>query len=1510
MDAARAALLLAFLAAFLYSDAQQGPYSQPANGYGTSVTTWREDCGVLQLVVLQDDRCTLRVAAGRVRLEANEAEHDLGPWADVRAIRANVMLRLAGKIQSATPLTVVAPRLRVSGKVSAPALRLQATGLLEVETSGEVSVEPCGRLELHADFVSLVGPVTARGGALHVRARSVLHQSPICLDAGSGCGAGSASVECDRYVGSTQGTLLARNPRGRGGSIEVLAKTSLFASGRFDVSGSVGGAVWLSGRDTCLATARLKASGVGRAGALRVGTAKRDAGPEGTKDWHAETLLLTSATRLEADAVLGDAGEVVVGAERSTAFNGEIQVCSTQGRGGRVEVSSQGDVRYAGELRSQGALDSGRLLLDPQNLTLDDVNGALAQFTLVDPNPNGTGYGTTTLPLSGGNVVVTDPKDNLAAVDAGAAYLFNGTTGALLSTLTGSTAGDEIGAGVAALTNGNYVLHSIHWDNGAATNAGAATWAGGTSGVGGTVSAANSLVGTKTNDQIGAGVVALKNGNYVVTSPRWANGAATFFSGAATWGNGTTGITGAVTDLNSLVGSNVGDQVSRLGIVALENGNYVVRSPDWNNGPVPDAGAATWGDGSAGVTGAVSPANSLVGSTGGDQVSGTGVVALTNGNYVVRTRRWNNGAATFAGAATWGNGTTGVTGVVSAANSLVGSTANDQVSDTGVVALNNGNYVVRSPNWDNGGVSDAGAATWGDGASGVTGAVSAANSLVGSTTEDRVSLTGVTGLTNGNYVVQSRDWDNGPVRNVGAATWGNGTSGVTGAVSAANSLVGSSQNDLVSTDVVALTNGNYVVRSSGWDNGVASGAGAATWGNGSSGIAGAVTASNSLVGTSNTDGVSSGGVIALSNGNYVVSSPRWNNGTVTDAGATTWGDGATGITGAVSAANSLVGSTSEDEVASAGVVGLSNGNYVVASPNWDNGAVPNAGAATWGDGTTGVSGPISTTNSLYGTALGNFVGLGGVFALTNGNYVVSSWGWDNGALQAVGAATWGNGATGITGPVSAANSLIGSSSTDRVSLRAGGSPGSNVGVVVLKNGNYVIRSPEWDNGPVRDVGAATWGNGSTGVTGVVSAANSLIGSTENDRVSNTEVIELSNGNYVVRSDEWDNGAVTDAAALSFGAGPGGSVGVVGPANSVVGTKTSSGTAASALGNRFVATLKEERVAVVFPLETATFALGPGQTVVAPTQRITQLLSAGTDVTLQASQDLTVKSPITVNNPGGKGGKLTLMAGRNIVIEANITTDDGDLVLIANATAAEGVIDADRGPGAALVQNTATINAGSGSLRLETKDGAGLTNRSRSDYVVGTLSGGAVVIVPFADSFNPSPVPPGGTLTLQGGGLGGSFSIGGVSASIGTITSSQATLGVDALTPLGTQSVVVTTTGGDFALGTITIGFGGGGTSPSPIPPPPAPPPQQPPPPPPPPSQGAVPPPPKKDDDELLFNRPFPGGGLWFPAGACSLGVAKPGAVSAAGLGLLLVTLLVLRLAANPAPAVLPRTFEQ
>jgi hypothetical protein len=661
-------------------------------------------------------------------------------------------------------------------------------------------------------------------------------------------------------------------------------------------------------------------------------------------------------------------------------------------------------------------------------LTAGPVQPAAAATQTDIAGPAGSGaFGTTVTVLPNGNIVVTDPYyDAGTTEDVGAVYLYDGATGTLISTLTGSTAGDQVGSGmygsgaVTVLISGNYVVCSPNWDDGAVLNVGAVTWGDGTTGVSGVVSAANSLVGSTAGDFVGSAVTALTNGNYVVASWYWHNGGVAD-AGAVTWGDGTTGIAGAVTEANSLVGSSAQDYVGF--VTALSNGNYVVRSTDWDNGAVVDVGAATWGDGTSGIAGPVSAANSLVGSTAGDHV-GSLATALTNGNYVVASFDWHNGAVEYAGAVTWGDGTTGIAGPVTEDNSLVGSAYWDLVG--GVTALSNGHYVVSSSHWDNGAVVDVGAVTWGDGTIGIAGPVSASNSLVGSTAGDRVGS--VTALTNGNYVVRSTLWDNGAVVDAGAVTWRNGTTGTSGVVSASNSLVGSTAGDRIgSCFVTPLNNGHYVVNSCEWDNGAVVDAGAVTWGDGTTGSTGPVSASNSLVGATAGDRVGFGGVIPLRNGNYVVGSPNWDNGAVSDAGAVTWGAGTACVSGAVSAANSLVGSTADDKVGSVRLTALTNGNYVVASPYWDNGAVVDAGAATWGAGTTGIVGEVSATNSLVGSTEGDSVGSDwpGMRAVSNGHYVLPSPYWDNGATVDAGAVTWGDGSGGTTGPITAENSVLG-----------------------------------------------------------------------------------------------------------------------------------------------------------------------------------------------------------------------------------------------------------------------------------------------------------------------------------------------------------------------------------------------------------------------------------------------------------------------------------------------------
>src|SRR5512139_2017903 len=194
---------------------------------------------------------------------------------------------------------------------------------------------------------------------------------------------------------------------------------------------------------------------------------------------------------------------------------------------------------------------------------------AAAQIDLIGP-PGSESFGGQVVVLPNGNIVVADPGHDasVAITDTGAVYLYNGATGALISQLTGSTTGDQVGSDIGVLSNGNYVVLSPNWDNGAITDVGAATWGNGTTGITGTVSITNSLVGSTAGDEVGSDFAALSNGNYVVLSPLWDNGADVNV-GAATWGNGVTGITGVVSITNSLVGRRDNDMIGS-GIATLD----------------------------------------------------------------------------------------------------------------------------------------------------------------------------------------------------------------------------------------------------------------------------------------------------------------------------------------------------------------------------------------------------------------------------------------------------------------------------------------------------------------------------------------------------------------------------------------------------------------------------------------------------------------------------------------------------------------------------------------------------------------------------------------------------------------------------------------------------------------------------------------------------------------------------------------------------------------------------
>ncbi|MES1158616.1 MAG: MBG domain-containing protein, partial [Terricaulis silvestris] len=121
--------------------------------------------------------------------------------------------------------------------------------------------------------------------------------------------------------------------------------------------------------------------------------------------------------------------------------------------------------------------------------------------------------------------------------------------------------------------------------------------------------------------------------------------------------------------------------------------------------------------------------------------------------------------------------------------------------------------------------------------------------------------------------------------------------------------------------------------------------------------------------------------------------------------------------------------------------------------------------------------------------------------------------------------------------------------------------------------------------------------------------------------------------------------------------------------------------------------------------------------------VAAVLSAGTSIDLQASNDITVNSAISPSVSSG-GGALTLEAGRSILVNADISTGGGALTLLGNAGTAAGVIDAQRDSGAATITMASgvTLNAGGGNVSITLSNGAGQTDSTTGSITLSSISG--------------------------------------------------------------------------------------------------------------------------------------------------------------------------------------------
>ena len=409
-------------------------------------------------------------------------------------------------------------------------------------------------------------------------------------------------------------------------------------------------------------------------------------------------------------------------------------------------------------------------------------------------------------PLDGGGFAAAITSWSSGAVrNAGAVYRCGAAGGcsgevSAQNSRVGAQTDDWVGSGgVIALPGGGFVIASPLWDWRDLPDAGAVTFCP-PSGCTGTVRVTNSLVGDQARMRLGArftsfpDVTALTDGGYVVWSMETGGG------GKAARCPAAAGCSGTISGAPGLTGPQVGDAAGSSGVTPLPGGAYAVVSPFWDNGAAWDAGAVTFCSGADGCNGQeISQANSLVGVQPGDMVgfsfrtADEGLTVLPDGAYLVSSPEWKKGDLRKAGAVTYcpASGCRGQ--AVTAANSLTGSQAEDQVGYLHSLALGGGRFAVLSPAWDSGAVRDAGAVTLceRDGCAGEV--VSTANSLVGASAHDNIGHFERLVLEDGSFILRNPLWDHGPILDAGSVTLCP-AEGCSGPVSAENSVLAEMEN--------------------------------------------------------------------------------------------------------------------------------------------------------------------------------------------------------------------------------------------------------------------------------------------------------------------------------------------------------------------------------------------------------------------------------------------------------------------------------------------------------------------------------------------------------------------------------------------------------------------------------------------------------------------------------------------------------------------------------------------
>jgi predicted alpha/beta hydrolase family esterase len=485
---------------------------------------------------------------------------------------------------------------------------------------------------------------------------------------------------------------------------------------------------------------------------------------------------------------------------------------------------------------------------------------------LLDPTiAAGNKFGSLTVILANSNIVVTSPLDSSVASNNGAVHLYNPFTKTVVASFYGDTGNDKLGdSSITALGNNNFVIASPGDDVNSVVDAGSVMLINGATGA----QIGSTIAGDNTSDYFGSkSITALGNNNFVIASPADDVNSVSN-AGSVMLMNGATGAQIGST----IAGDNTSDYLGTSGITALGNNNFVIatRLDDVNS--VSNAGSVMLMNGATGAQ----IGTTLAGDTASDQLGYNGITALGNNNFVIASYLDNVGGVVDAGSVMLINGATGA----QIGSTFAGNAANDYLGRSSITALTNNNFVIASA-YDDAGHTNNGSVMLVSGTSGAQ----IGSTLAGNTGGDSLGFSAITALTNNNFVIASELVDVGIAVDTGSVML---VSGATGA-QIGSTLVGNATNDLLgASGITALTNNNFVIASPFDDVGV-SDAGSVMLVNGATGAL-----IGTIVGDTASDQLGYSFITALTNNNFVIASENDNVGGITDAGSVMLINGATG----------------------------------------------------------------------------------------------------------------------------------------------------------------------------------------------------------------------------------------------------------------------------------------------------------------------------------------------------------------------------------------------------------------------------------------------------------------------------------------------------------------------------------------------------------------------------------------------------------------------------------------